>query len=242
MVNCFDMDLEKGQHCGRSPCAPCDSSDKRENCRSRILVYESKCRVCKPVSSQAEEADNQSSKNSSPREGIYVGETSRSLHERSIEHMRDAESFSAKSHIVKHWMKTYANLPTPPQMIFSITSRYRDCLSRQIAEALRINYSKDIILNSKGEYLSNTISRLSIEEDAWERRERCRIEEEEDKMNKVWKFLITISDFLITNMDGNVKRGGVSKLIKMIQIKYPTMNAAKAHVYIEKARKLMGVL
>lgn len=125
-------------------------------------------------------------------------------------------------------------------MIFSLTSRYRDCLSRQIAEALRINYSKDIILNSKGEYLSNTISRLSIEEDAWERRERCRIEEEEDKMNKVWKFLITISDFLITNMDGNVKRGGVSKLIKMIQIKYPTVNAAKAHVYIEKARQING--
>ena len=69
-------------------------------------------------------------------------------------------------------------------MIFSITSRYRDCLSRQIGEALRINYSKDIILNSKGEYLSNTISRLSIEEDAWERRERSRIEEEEDRMNK----------------------------------------------------------
>ena len=95
LVNCFDKDLEKGQHCGRSPCPP-------ENCRSRILVYESKCRVCKPVSSQAEEADNQSSKNSTPREGIYIGETSRSLHERSIEHVSDAESFSAKSHIVKH--------------------------------------------------------------------------------------------------------------------------------------------
>ena len=110
LINSFDKDLGKGLHCGRTPC---DSSDKRENCRSRNIVYESKCRVCNPVSSQAEEADNQSSKNSSPREGIYVGETSRSLHERSIEHMRDAESFSAKSHIVKHWMKTHANLPLP---------------------------------------------------------------------------------------------------------------------------------
>ena len=45
-------------------------------------------------------------------------------------------------------------------MDFSITSRYKDCLSRQIAEALQINYTRDIILNSKGEYLSNTISRL----------------------------------------------------------------------------------
>ena len=41
-------------------------------------------------------------------------------------------------------------------------------------------------------------------------------------------------------MDGNVKKGGVSELIKMIQIKYPTVNAAKAHVYIEKARQING--
>jgi hypothetical protein len=69
-------------------------------------------------------------------------------------------------------------------MDFSITSRYKDCLSRQIGEALRINYTKDIILNSKGEYLSNSISRLSIEEDAWERKERSRVEEEQDKLIK----------------------------------------------------------
>ena len=69
-------------------------------------------------------------------------------------------------------------------MMFSITGRYRDCLSRQVAEALRIHYSKDNILNSKSEYRSNTVSRLSIEEDAWERRERTRLEEEEDKLAK----------------------------------------------------------
>ena len=41
-------------------------------------------------------------------------------------------------------------------------------------------------------------------------------------------------------MDGNVKKGGVSKLIKMIQVKYPTVNTAKAHVYVEKAREING--
>ena len=81
-------------------------------------------------------------------------------------------------------MTEHADLPSPPQMDFGITSRYKDCLSRQIGEALRFNYSKDVILNSKGEYLSNTISRLFIEEDAWERRERSRVEEEQDKLIK----------------------------------------------------------
>ena len=32
--------------------------------------------------------------------------------------------------------------------------------------------------------MSNTISRLSIEEDAWERKERSRVEEEQDKLDK----------------------------------------------------------
>ena len=39
------------------------------------------------------------------RVGIYYGETSRSLYERSKEHVRDAESFSEGSHIIKHLMK-----------------------------------------------------------------------------------------------------------------------------------------
>ena len=102
LVNCFDKDLGKGQHCGRSPCPPCDSSNKRENCRSRNLVYESKCRVCNPVSSHEEENDHPSGKKGSPREGIYIGETSRSLHEGAVEH------------IVKHWMTAHADLPSPP--------------------------------------------------------------------------------------------------------------------------------
>ena len=178
LVNSFDKDLGKGLHCGRIPCPPCDSTDKRENCRSRNIVYKSKCRVCNPVSSQVEDPHDQATRISIPREGIYIGETSPSLHERALEHVRDAKSFSPKFHIIKHWMTSNAELSSPPVMEFSITSRYKDCLSRQIGEALRINYSKDVILNSKGEYMTNTISRLSIEEDAWERKERSRAEEE----------------------------------------------------------------
>ena len=69
-------------------------------------------------------------------------------------------------------------------MEFSVTGRFKDCLSRQIGEALRINYSKDVLLNSKGEYLCNTISRLTIEEGAWESNERSRLEEEQEELDK----------------------------------------------------------
>ena len=58
------------------------------------------------------------------------------------------------------------------------------CLSRQISEALRINLSKDVLLNSKGEYGNNSVSRLTVQEDVWDRRERDRLEEEQEELNK----------------------------------------------------------
>ena len=84
-------------------------------------------------------------------------------------------------------------------MEFSISARYRDCLSRQIGEALRINFSKDILLNSKSEYNTNSLTRISIQEDAWERRERGRREKEEEELVKrnVEMFMKEIIFFLI---------------------------------------------
>ena len=118
------------------------------------------------------------------RDGVYVGESSRSLHERAVEHVRDARTFSAKSHIVKHWMTSHPSLPSPPAMEFSVTGRFKDCLSRQISEALMINNSTDVLLNSKGEYGHNSVTRLVVQEDVWTRRERDRLEEEQADLNK----------------------------------------------------------
>ena len=57
-------------------------------------------------------------------------------------------------------------------MSFKITSMFRDCLSHQIGEALRINHSRDRILNSKNEYIQNCISRITVQEDMLERKAR----------------------------------------------------------------------
>ena len=46
---------------------------------------------------------------------------------------------------------------------------FMDCLSRQIGEALKINYSKDTLLNSKSEYVKNCLTRLTIEGSSWEK-------------------------------------------------------------------------
>ena len=184
LTNFFEKDLASGQQCGRVECPPCRKQEGRVNCKARNVVYESKCLVCNPSSRQEDEDSHPSEPNDQPREGIYIGETSRSLHERAVEHVRDAHGFSAKSHIVKHWMNSHPSLPSPPEMEFSISARYRDCLSRQIGEALSISNSKDTLLNSKAEYMANSLCRVTMKEDPWEQRERTRKEEEQEEMVK----------------------------------------------------------
>ena len=112
-----------------------------------------------------------------------MGRVAATLHERSVEHVRDAESFSKKSHIVKHWISSHPELLHPPLFSFKITQQFKDCMSRQIAEALRIQNSQDSLLNSKCEYLQNCITRLTVNEEDWERKERERREEETEKQD-----------------------------------------------------------
>ena len=80
------------------------------------------------------------------RVGVYFGESSKLLYERSKEHVNDAESF-------------------------------KECQSRQVAEAIKIHYTKDEILNSKNESNSNHLSRVAVEEDAYGRKRKARQEE-----------------------------------------------------------------
>jgi hypothetical protein len=106
---------------------------------------------------------------------------------------------------VNTMLTSHPELNTIPPMSFRTTTLYRDCLSRQIGEALRILYSKDRILNSKSEYLQNNISRLTIEEDAWERKERSRQEEEQERVEKS-----EVEDFK-RKKEGNIEEESVHK-------------------------------
>ena len=115
------------------------------------------------------------------RKGIYIGETSRTLHQRANEHYRDAKDFSEKSQILKHWMSSIDEEKEAPNFIFRILGTFRDCLSRQVNEAIRIHYSKDFLLNSKNEYAANCLTRLTINENKVERKKRERKEEEEER-------------------------------------------------------------
>ena len=115
---------------------------------------------------------------------MYYGESSRSLYERSREHLADAEGFQEGSHIVKHWMQHHAEDDQMPPFTFTILKSFKDRLSRQVTEAIKIHYTKDFILNRKNEYNINHLSRVVVEEDAFLKKKRARQEEMEEVMEK----------------------------------------------------------
>ena len=92
LANAFEKDLGSGQHCGRAACPPCQIPGERGNCKKKNVVYESCCEVCNPVSNHQEDQDHPPGRAKTPREGVYIGETS------------------------------HPDLPSPPTMIFSVKS------------------------------------------------------------------------------------------------------------------------
>ena len=104
-----------------------------------------------------------------------------SLYERTKEHFGDKDEFNPSSHMVKHWMALHSEDIECPSFRFSILGLFPDCLSRQVAEALKIQNSKDVLLNSKNEYASNCLARLCVDMSKYERKKLERMEEEKEK-------------------------------------------------------------
>ena len=53
-----------------------------------------------------------------------------------------------------------------PPFRIKVIGSYKDCLTRQVSEALKIHNSKDELLNSKNEYASNHLSRIMVDMDS----------------------------------------------------------------------------
>ena len=72
--------------CERRDCIQCTSVEEKTQCRSSNVVYESVCKLCK--------AEGRTTR--------YIGETSRSLYERTSEHLRDFLKQDNTSHMHNH--------------------------------------------------------------------------------------------------------------------------------------------
>ena len=96
---------------------------------------------------------------------VYEGETGRSARVRGLEHVKDFEKKKKNSALFKHAKLEHRNEKV--QFKMEITKKFKDALSRQANEAVRIfNRSSNQLLNSKAEFNHPPLARVIVEKRA----------------------------------------------------------------------------
>ena len=92
---------------------------------------------------------------------IYIGETSRNLYTRSKEHFMNYRSKLNSSFILNHQNSNHEG--EDPDFRAKVTARTRDCLTRQIREAVLVRRSQVPVLNGKSEWHQPPLYRVQHE-------------------------------------------------------------------------------
>ena len=139
----------------------------------RNLLYEATCGICRDESQSEEGGAGKRVKlkfgEGYPEKNVYVGETSRSIFERSQEHVKAGKSKKEESFIAKHWQESHPEREEMPEFRFKIIRSFKDHLSRQVSESVRIDLRWGV-LNSKTMFSRNSLPRLTIEKSEWEKK------------------------------------------------------------------------
>ena len=155
------------QDCLRKECVTCAQDDnKRIDCKKRNILYESECVICGEERKRMEKSKDWKDTG----RGVYVGESSRSIFERAKEHVAGRNSLDEDNHQIKHWISSHEDLLAPPKFKFRIVKTFQDPLTRQLAEAVRIELRGEDILNSKSEFSRCRVPRLRIDMEGWQKK------------------------------------------------------------------------
>ena len=115
---------------------------------------------------------------------IYVGETSRTIQERALEHWADTKGTKGVegSHMLKHMEQYHGR--EKPKFIMRVVQLHRSALSRQTGEEVQImrRGGAGSVLNSKSEFNRCYIPRLKVEE---QDKIRTMEQQEEDEMKAI---------------------------------------------------------
>ena len=105
----FSLDMSDGR-CHRYNCLVCMSFTGKgsSKCRKNSVVYESSCTSSKTLGST---------------QSTYIGETGRSLFERSLEHIAKAQK--PGSHIFKHWALHHSSDLVQPDFQFKVLRTHK---------------------------------------------------------------------------------------------------------------------
>ena len=95
--------------CQREDCQTCAQGDENQiDCKKRNVLYESYCTVCNPVEVKRGKTDEITFLKEG--KGVYVGESLRSLYERTGEHTADRVAKKEESHQIKHWLLDHQDM------------------------------------------------------------------------------------------------------------------------------------
>ena len=133
--------------CSNEDCLACsDIRGGGGDCLKSNVTYELECKLC-PGNEKC----------------IYVGETSRNLYTRAKEHYEKYKSVQRNhsSFIKQHQVDVHEDQPA--EFKAKMTGSFRDCLSRQVTEAVLIRRSDRPILNTKSEWHQPALWRVQHE-------------------------------------------------------------------------------
>ena len=155
-----------GAPCGRrkEECITCtQGAEIIPNCTQKSVLYENICNICIPSATGKEQIGLEEQRTDCP--AIYIGETSRSIAERSREHWAGYIGGKEDNHMRRHQQMEHEG--GPPNFTMRVIESHRTALSRQVGEAVRIRRrgGQGSILNSKTEYNRCHIPRLQVEEE-----------------------------------------------------------------------------
>ena len=195
---CDQMDL----------CQVCVGSEGVTRCQVRNVVYVSECLLCWDQLDDSKE----------DRRQIYIGETSRSLRERSSEHIKGAKRMDEENFISKHWQSLHPEREDPPVFVFRVNKVHRDALSRELHEAVLIQKIKEdeCILNSKSEWNKTSLSRLCIEKDEWELRKELAANDKHEATAKILNKRFKESKKTISFYDALTKTRNINTSNRMV--------------------------
>ena len=187
--------LWDGAACGRKDdCTTCyQGAEMLPNCTRQSILYENVCSRCVPKAKEDKELrDEDLGRGEHPK--VYVGETSRSITERSREHWASYRGGGGDNHMWRHQEMVHGG--EPADFTMRVVGSYKSALSRQIGEAVRIRRrgGEGSILNSKSEYNRCHIPRLRVEDKEEEKKRDKKeleiiekIEEELDREQDTWE-------------------------------------------------------
>ena len=169
----------QGIDCGRKLCLLCETKEKTgknkgQDCHKRSCVYEIWCIDCQEAGEKEVEGKYTEDEKESLKEKIekekseikrykYIGETSRSIYERSAEHQLGLTSLNKDSYMLKHFVDKHGGEDLgKKRFALKVIKFTRTSFERQILESVQLQANREHhLLNSKSEYNRCAIPRLS---------------------------------------------------------------------------------